>query len=100
MQNGQFQNNIYYMNVLLLLLLHLPLGTNKVLLTWEHHRTGSSTCKGWGEAEEEEDGWFVPRVSWTLVLAPASISMLMMSSFPVHAAKDRMCSPGAHKFNG
>lgn len=28
------------------------------------------------------------------MLAPASISMEMMSLFPVHAAKDRMCSPG------
>lgn len=36
---------------------------------------------------------FIPLESWTLVLAPASISMLIMSSFPTHAAKDKTCSP-------
>ena len=40
--------------------------------------------------------WSIPRESWALVLAPASINMVIMYSFPVHAAKDRMCSPVAH----
>ena len=49
--------------------------------------------------QEEMDGAdrSIPRESWTLVLAPASINMVMMYSLPVHAAKDRMCSPVTHK---
>lgn len=41
----------------------------------------------------------VPLESWTLVLAPASINMLTMSSFPTHAAKDKACSPVRQEHN-